>query len=85
MYKTLVPFLYHVIVTHTALVEWEIAKKLRVSNPFSVGLLSMVAVGVREGIEDPNIEKCTLSIISPETLCLDIKTCSILKVGCSVG
>ena len=39
---------------------------------------------VPEGVKHPNIKICTLSIVLPEALCLDIKTCSILDVGSSV-
>ena len=41
-------------------------------------------IGMCEGIKHPNIEKCTLSIIFSESLCLDIDTCSIFGVGSAV-
>ena len=41
-------------------------------------------IGVCEGIEDPDVKECTLSVILPESLCLDIDTCSILSVSGAV-
>ena len=41
-------------------------------------------IGVCEGIEDPNVKECTLSVILPESLCLAIDTCSILSVSGAV-
>ena len=38
-------------------------------------------IGVCEGIKDPNIEKCTLSIILPKSLSLDVDTSSVLSVS----
>ena len=41
-------------------------------------------IGVSEEIKNPNIEKCTRSVIFLESLCLDVNTSSILSVCSAV-
>ena len=41
-------------------------------------------IGVCEGIKNPNIKECTLSVVLPESLCLDVDTSSILSIGSAV-
>ena len=41
-------------------------------------------IGMCEWIKNPYVEKCTLSIVSPETLRLDVETCSFFDICCSV-
>ena len=42
-------------------------------------------IGMCEWIKNPYIEKCTLSIVSPEALCLDVEACSFFDICCSVA
>ena len=42
-------------------------------------------VGMCLWVKNPYVEKCTLPIISPETLSFDIEMCSFFDVSCSVA
>ena len=43
-----------------------------------------VAIGLREGVEHPYIEKCALPISSPETLSHNVQPCTVFSIRCPV-
>ena len=43
-----------------------------------------VAIALREGVEHPYIEKCTLPISPPETLSHNVQPCTVFSIRCPV-
>ena len=43
-----------------------------------------VAITLCSGVEDPDIKKCVLSIVTPEALCNNVKMSTIFSVGSPV-